>query len=136
MIVAAGQIAATRRWPSTTGTIDGADFQRIQKHQLGGPRRRGHEAVVSYSYTVADSQYDNDRIWPGLASTLMMDSFANAFYDPSRWQPGMQVPVYYDPGNPSRAVLDRSFSPVEKSFVVFAVLGLVLSVLPGRRTRE
>src|SRR5687767_2363493 len=129
MIVAAFQIAMTRRWPATTATIDEAGVERLRVSD-GGRRRSRSEAIVHYSYTVDGKDYAGDRIWPGLASALLMDGIARAFYDESRWQPGMQVPVYYNPKDPSRAVLDRSFSPVEKSFVVFGVLGLLFSILP------
>src|SRR5687768_16340582 len=110
-----GQVAMTRRWPATTGTIEqaGVESQRVRD---GGRRRSRADAVIHYSYTVDGKDYEGERIWPGFASMLSMDGIARAFYDESRWQPGMQVPVYYNPKDPSRAVLDRSFSPVEKSF--------------------
>ena len=46
-----GQVAMTRRWPATTGTIEqaGVESQRVRD---GGRRRSRADAVIHYSYTV------------------------------------------------------------------------------------
>jgi len=114
-----GIIYATRRgvakastWSSTMGTVT---FSTVE-------RRRSSDStasypVVHYTYQVMGQMLQGSKIMPGPESG---GSWAHKVVE--RYPAGAQVMVYYDPNNPSDAVLERGMPGYIKWLWVALVL--------------
>lgn len=83
----------TTSWPSTSGVVKESGVQPVGR---SGP----DEARVSYRYVVAGQSYTGTRI-----GYMLPSSDAGARRLANRYAPGMEVRVYYDPGDPADSVL-------------------------------
>lgn len=99
-----GIIYATRRgvakaasWPSTMGTVA---FSMVERRSSNDGY--SYYPVVQYTYSVMGRMYESRRIMPG---PEVGGSGAQKVVN--RYPAGAQVMVYYDPQNPSSAVLER-----------------------------
>jgi len=92
------KVAQARNWPSTMGTV----------HMSTVEWRRGSKGgsvaypVVQYAYQVMGRQYQGRKIMPGPEA-----GGSGAHKIVARYPMGAQVMVYYDPNNPSDALLER-----------------------------
>jgi len=93
---------ASRDWPSVTGEVVVATVEVSVSSDEDGTSRSYAPRVV-YKYAVAGQGYTSDQIIIG--STLQYPSRARAEAKLA-YRSGQQVAVYYDPGNPARAVLE------------------------------
>jgi hypothetical protein len=99
-----GIIFATRRgvekaanWSSTMGTVT---FSTVERRRSGDST--ASYPVVHYTYQVMGQLLQGRRIMPGPETG---GSWAHKVVQ--RYPAGAQVMVYYDPNNPSDAVLER-----------------------------
>jgi hypothetical protein len=95
-------------WPSTTGTV--TDTNVREEWVSEGGRGGGHSHYeyypeVQYSYSVGGSTYYGNDI-SKLESSYTSYSGAQAYLTDHRV--GSQVTVYYNPDNPSEAVLEKN----------------------------
>lgn len=87
--------APDRSWPSTSGRVTGSRLTD------------GENVVVEYHYKVDGVWYDGDV----LHAHQSADSRAENRMLTRKYPNGAEVPVYYDPADPSTAVLIRALPP-------------------------
>lgn len=92
------KMATVSTWPSTMGTVN-ASFLEQRSDSEGGTT---NYPVVQYSYLVGGQSYQSSKRAPG-----MEVGGTGAGSVIARYPVGAQVMVFYDPQNPSDAVLER-----------------------------
>lgn len=126
---------ASQGWPSTDGTIL---YQRLvgQKFkEYDGDFYTNTEVYIRYQYSVDGVPYTS-------LSINSIDTPFNRYPSSysSRYPVGKDVIVYYNPKNPSEAVLEPGFVSVFKAFDVFSYLifgaGLYFFFLGISRIKE
>jgi|SRR5688572_22029091 len=92
------RMAAVSQWPSTIGTVHASYLQRRRSSNNGGST---NYPVVQYSYQVGGQAYQGTKLAPGpeVGGT-------GAGKVVTRYPAGAQVMVFYNPENPSDAVLE------------------------------
>jgi hypothetical protein len=120
------------RWPSTNG--------RVESHDVSHVCGRNHTMVLArpiYRYTVAGMRYRGDRIVSTVNGPCIAHVAEARRYLEQEYPIGAQVTVYFDPEQPSFAVLRGGVvSKVETGLVAAAwALALALGV-GGWRTRR
>lgn len=92
------KMAAVSQWPSTMGTVNSSYLERRSSSEGGST----NYPVVQYSYQVGGQTYQNSKLAPGpeIGGT-------GAGKVVERYPAGAQVMVFYNPQNPSDAVLER-----------------------------
>jgi hypothetical protein len=108
--------AASRDWPSVDGVIERSEVQ-------SSVDRNGtaYGAMVSYKYTVNGVQYSANRVGhadyvssnPDHAQSIVL-----------KYKTGAAVPVYYNPADPSKAVLEVGV----KNFTILSLLACLACV--------
>jgi hypothetical protein len=89
---------AVQSWPSTMGTVLASYLER----RSSGNEGSANYPVVQYSYQVGGRSYQGAKIAPG-----MEVGGTGAGKVVNRYPEGAQVMVFYDPNNPSDAVLEK-----------------------------
>jgi hypothetical protein len=92
------KMAAVSQWPSTMGAVNSSYLERRSSSEGGST----HYPVVQYSYQVGGQTYQSTKLAPGpeVGGT-------GAGKVVARYPEGVQVMVFYNPENPSDAVLER-----------------------------
>lgn len=93
------KMAAVSQWPTTMGTVN-ASYLEARSSSEGGTT---NYPVVQYSYQVGGQSYQASKIAPG-----MEVGGTGAGKVVGRYPAGAQVMVFYNPQNPSEAVLERN----------------------------
>jgi hypothetical protein len=118
-----------QNWPQVPGEIIAAT---VAEH--GGSRGYFYEPSVRYRYEVNGQIYHSDRI--RFASTLdIPNSHSSAERALQSYPRGSQVPVHYNPADPSDAVLYVEQSSDAPLFVFGGLLLFVLGLFVLRATR-
>lgn len=91
------RMAAVRQWPSTMGTVNTSYLERRSSSEGGYT----NYPVVHYSYQVSGQAHQGTKIAPG-----MEVGGTGAGKVVARYPAGAQVMVFYNPQNPSDAVLE------------------------------
>jgi hypothetical protein len=91
------RMAAVSQWPSTMGTVHASFLERRSSSEGGST----NYPVIQYSYQVGGQAYQGMKIAPGpeVGGT-------GAGKVVARYPAGAQVMVFYNPQNPSDAVLE------------------------------
>ena len=113
------RMAVVSTWPSTMGTGN-ASFLEQGSDSEGGTT---NYPVVQYSYQVGGQAYQSSKRAPG-----MEVGGTGAGSVIARYPIGAQVMVFYDPQNPSDAVLERK-APAQ--WLMWLLLGIFDCVLCG-----
>ena len=101
------KVAQASSWPSTMGTVL---MSMVQWRSSGSSSTSGaNYPVVMYSYQAMGQAYQGNKIAPGPEVGGMGASKVVA-----RYPMGAQVMVYYNPENPSEALLERSTPSIVK----------------------
>lgn len=98
ILVTRRRVAQAASWPSTMGTVIYSSIE----WRRGSKGSSVAYPVVQYSYQVMGQMLQGRRVMPGPESG---GSWAHKVVE--RYPAGAQVMVYYDPNNPSDAVLER-----------------------------
>ena len=103
--------------------------RQIQSAKL---RPAAYTPSVSYDYLVDGKRYEGNRIRLYMENSTSKQAMARIG---DRYPPGARVRVYYDPQDPSTAVLEPGFTVV--SFVVFlgGLLGALLAAFLALKSR-
>ena len=117
--------AASQNWPSTTGQITDSHVSRSQSTDSDGETIASYSARVAYTYQVGGQTYSGENIAFGFNPSYNNQPKAQAAA--ARYPMGSQVSVYYDPGNPSDAVLERQ-APGSKVGMIVGIIFIVTSV--------
>lgn len=120
-----GRARAARSWSLTDGRIMQS---RVESYvdQSDSDSTLMYQAVVEYRYTVSGSNYEGNRVrFGGGGASSVEESAAKVVREFHR---GLTVPVYYDPQNPAKSVLDR-----KPSLWIYApiIVGLIIVLLAG-----
>lgn len=99
-IILASQLAASKakNWLSTTGTI----LMSTLEARRGSKGHYVNYPVVVYHYRVGGASYESRKVSPG-----MEWGGTGAGKVVERYPTGSQVTVYYNPENPTEALLER-----------------------------
>jgi len=102
----------TLGWPSSQGLIESVEIIRVreQRDDLTRPRFR---MEVKYRYEVDGQAYTGER-WRYGGGVMLRDPAMFPNYDP-----GDMVQVYYDPADPSRAVLTTGLTDLDRALLLF-----------------
>lgn len=102
----------TLEWPSTAGTMTEMSIQeRVEGSPVGDTTY--YQPVVGYTYEVNNAKYQSTRV----AWNLLESSSRHRIEQILGQFRGNDVNVYYDPGDPSRAVLLRGISRDDSSYM-------------------
>ncbi|MCB0337893.1 MAG: DUF3592 domain-containing protein [Bdellovibrionales bacterium] len=109
-------------WPAVTGTVKEVTLRTdVTRTTKSSPLVRRFYPSISYRYTVEGIEYESERYQLGTTHEKFEER-NDARTAAQKFVVGADIPVYYDPSNPSSAVLDNSFS---WSCTVPLILGLV-----------
>lgn len=112
------KMAAVSQWPSTMGTVLMSTLERRSSSEGSTDY-----PVVQYSYQVGGQAYQSYKLAPGPAV-----GGTGAGKVVARYPAGAQVMVFYNPENPSEAVLERK-APVQ--WVMWLILAIFDCTLCG-----
>jgi hypothetical protein len=118
--------ARTRRWPTAPGTIVSAEelqHSREMPPEAGGGTRIHYDARIHYEYSVGRVHIGSTVVRLGPTES---SNEARAQSTLARYLPGQQVPVSYNPKDPTDSVLEPGLHPLDFSR---ALVGLILLVL-------
>lgn len=113
------KMAAISGWPSTMGSIQNSFIDWRSDSDSG----RTAYPVVQYSYQVGGQTYQSSKYAPGPAV-----GGTGADKVVARYPAGTQVMVFYNPQNPSEAVLERKAPAL---WLFWLLLGIFDCVLCG-----
>lgn len=113
-----------RWWSRTKGRILRMDLRKSQRRQTDGSIV--YEPVIRYAYEVGDRVLEGRRI----RAEESVGALTCGLKMMKAYQPGAEVPVFYDPARPNEAVLQ--VESVRRQAVWMAVLGLMLCWVVGR----
>lgn len=122
LVVVFGELGAsrvlktTRTWPEVKGEV--LSFQ-LTRSYLGD-----FFAGISYRYRVNGVDYTGETIRPGGRMTFRSKRLAHELE--GRYQPGVSVPVYYNPDNPAECCIDREQTAAGNSAMYWGLAVLVL----------
>jgi hypothetical protein len=117
------KMAAVSQWPSTMGTVNSSYLESRHSSDDSGTT---NYPVVQYSYQVSGQAYQGMKIAPGpeVGGT-------GAGRVVARYPAGAQVMVFYNPQNPSDAVLERKAPAQWIMWLILAIFDCVLcGVIP------
>lgn len=112
------KMAAASQWPSTMGTVRMSMLESRSSSDNSGST---NYPVVHYSYQVGGQMYQGSKIAPGME--VGGSGAGNVI---ARYPAGAQVMVFYNPQNPSEAVLERKAPAQWVMWMVLAILDLTL----------
>jgi len=107
-----------QNWPSTLGTVNASYLER---RQSSDDRGSTNYPVVQYSYQVNGQLYQSARLAPG---PEVGGSGAGKVI--AKYPMGAQVVVFYDPTNPSDAVLEKNAPAQWLIWLVLIIFDLIL----------
>ena len=113
------RMAVVSQWPSTMGTVSASYLERRHSSDSGST----NYPVVHYSYQVGGQAYQGMKIAPG---PDVGGTGAGKVVD--RYPVGAQVMVFYNPQNPSDAVLETK---AHAQWVVWLILVIFDCTLCG-----
>jgi hypothetical protein len=117
------RMAAVSQWPSTMGTVNASYLERRHSSSDSGST---NYPVVQYSYQVSGQPYQATKLAPGpeVGGT-------GAGKVVARYPAGAQVMVFYNPQNPSDAVLETKAPAQWILWLILIIFDVVLcGVIP------
>jgi hypothetical protein len=124
------QAAAADGWKETKGRVVSSETERFVagSDRISAPTRHLLRQRVIYAYKVAGVDYSSDRVAFGARTASSIAGLEQAIV--KRYPLGAGVTVYYDPANPSQAILERGVRKlwlVWASAALFAVIAVAIS---------
>lgn len=119
---------ASQAWPSTNGQITESRVAHSTSTDSEGDRSDSYSPSVRYSYQVMGQTYTGKNIGFGAQTSYNRPAKAEAALE--QYPAGGVVTVYYNPEDPSDAVLARQAGGANLTLVigiVFLVIGLSLA---------
>jgi len=125
------KVQASMSWQSVTGRILSAEVrEQINRGNADEADQYTYTPEVRYEYQVGGQTYPGTRL---AFSVRAYSSAKQAMAAVQALQPGMTVPVFYDPGKPQDAVLERKAPANWLPAILGAVLVLVAFVILIKR---
>jgi hypothetical protein len=116
-------------WASTLGTVVASRLGQSTNYGQDGPTV-SYYPVIKYEYTIGGQSFAGEKITFGPTETAARSAKAGQVLD--AYPVDKQVTVYYDPNNPSDAVLERRAGGGATGWIVgivFLVAGLCFGCL-------
>ncbi len=117
---------ASQSWVQTSGQIIASTLEARRSHSSSGGYSTAYYPVVTYQYVVNGQMYQGSRINFGSPIGSGFAGIAQRWL--ARFPAGATVPVYYNPNDPTQAVLERSAGGSSKILLGVAVFILVMLV--------
>jgi hypothetical protein len=114
---------ASTSWPSVQGTV--LNVYAKQYFEKNGPVR--YYGRAQYGYTVDGHDYTSDQT--NLSSGLKRSDETTALQDVIQYQRGTTVPVFYNPADPSEAILETGIPSNHLIVLVGLCVGFVVGVV-------
>jgi hypothetical protein len=115
-------------WPSTNGTVISSEVKRSVNRDEDGHETYAYYPGVEYTYQCAGQTFTGKRLsFGGLVAQKDPSAVQTAL---QKYPPGGVVTVYYNPENPSEAVLERQAGGLKGSLTI-GIICLVLSFCIG-----
>jgi hypothetical protein len=118
---------ASLQWPATPGTVILSEIRQSSNTDDDGHTTYSYYPHVEYSYTVAGQTYTCKQI--AFGGVVGHGTPQNAQATLAKYPLHAPVQVYYDPGKPEDAVLERVASAGAKGSKTVGMILLVLSAL-------
>lgn len=119
---------SSQNWPSISGTITTAEVKKSVSHDDDGDETINYYPYVEYTYQVAGKQYSAKRL--SFGAQVAPNNPAPVQEKLQKYPVGGQVAVYYDPQNPSDAVLERQAGGFKMGLII-GIVCLVISLCIG-----
>lgn len=130
------QSKLSANWPSVNGRIIQTEIIEVEvkKAHAANPYQTEYLPYVKYSYQVGQKKYESDQI--SLAKLEPSDrNGVKQILKSNTWKAGRKTDVYYNPENPSQAVLLTPGSQIESTYLIsyifcgfLCISGLVLCI--------
>lgn len=115
---------ASQEWPSVQGTIERSQVVRKRR---GSNKKTTYSADVIYRYSVAGESFESNQVRFG--GDVSSSSSKHAYKTTGLYPKGKRVTVYYNPKEPSAAVLEAGSNFSTKALYYGALLFLGAGVL-------
>lgn len=137
---------ATQSWPSTEGVIVHSEY--YERYHTGSALNdtspsTDYAAKIHYSYKVNGTRYLSKRMHLGEPYLQDVNDDSNVKTYLKRYPVGQNIEVFYNPSDPSEAVLERHVDfrawcmlPVGMVFIALAVVSQVMWSRAVARRRE
>jgi hypothetical protein len=113
-------VQASQNWPSVIGRIDHSTVRKTVHHSSHGSSSHSYYPEVVYSYSVMGTEYQSQQIGFGLN---VSGPSSGAKKEAARYRVGSTPRVYYNPQDPSKAVLEQKIRNNAASlFLIIAFL--------------
>ena len=130
-----GQAARSRKWPTTPGSIRSSTIlsrlaptlpqaDEDEEQAAARPPQTLYRPEVTYTYTVEGKTYTGTKLG---GDTVEVSSERHAREHAARYVPGAPVTVYYDPENPSHALLEPGVHSVSWLMPAVGVVFLIVT---------
>lgn len=122
LVVVFGELGASkalermRNWPETRG--------KVQSFLLTRSYLGDFFASIRYGYQVDGVDYVGETIRPGGRMTFRSKRLAKELED--RYKPGVTVPVYYNPADPTECCIDRDQTAAGNSAMYWGLAVVLL----------
>lgn len=116
---------ASQAWPSTTGIISKSELKSSTSRNDDGDETVTYYPAVTYDFTFEGHSYTGKKL--SFGGVISKSNPASAQKTLQSYPVGAQVPVYYNPTDPSEAVLERTAAGMKWGMSV-GIICLVLSV--------
>ncbi|MFN8373767.1 MAG: DUF3592 domain-containing protein [Anaerolineae bacterium] len=119
------RVRAAEHWSVTLGEIVASE---VRAH-TGRRGNVSYTPLIVYEYEVTGQRYRGERVNFGLGMASGVRSWAEEKV--TQYAVGSRVEVYYDPGDPANAVLEKqaSMSKSVRYVALFTVLGSAIALL-------
>jgi Protein of unknown function (DUF3592) len=107
-------VGRMRAWPVAPGRIDASDVREFEELSTSDDHRSRVEtrfrSSIVYSYEVGGVRYTGDKL--GTTARVSSNIPAGARRGATRYAPGSQVDIRYNPENPAESILDPRIGPL------------------------
>ena len=117
----------SRSWPVASGTVIQSTMETYHDTDEDGSTSTTHGVKVHYKYAVGGQEYES---WRRTFSEVRTSSMRRTQEILARYPQGASVDVYYDPADPSSAVLETGVGSSSYIFMALAIV-LILAGLAG-----
>lgn len=119
---------ASQSWPTTQGQVTFTNVVEKTRTDSDGDTSTSYEPVIKYSYVAAGQEYTSDKVSFGFRQGY--NSYGKAYRALGSYSAGVPVTVYYDPANPTDAVLERKVGS-KMLTLVLGIIFLIISICLG-----
>lgn len=131
----ARKATASKNWPTTTGRIISSDVGSYRSRRSSGTHTTVYEPNIVYEYSADGQRFQSKQISFGAVAGTSSTGWAENIV--THYPEGGTVQVFYNPANPSEAVLEHSGAGGNLALMlVFVVIeavlvGILISGLTG-----